>query len=355
MKKGPPAIAPLQGDLFGSRPAAASTPLTPPERESNAPPSDRAAPSTIAPAALPPPTPSREANEDVSGGDAPHAMPSALAALAAQLPPAPMDDSRTALAAPLRASIDDPSPWEAPTGAEAEVRRPTLAGLPAAARPISGPSAHIPLVASSPPPRLVTRPPAGASGTPTRSSRPVLSVGELTRQIKWTLERGFPSVLVRGEVSGFRGPNMRGHLYFSLKDAEACIEAKIWASLASRLKFQLRDGLEVNVEGSVDVFEPQGRYSLIIQRIEPAGEGALALAFQQLKERLMGEGLFGDRRVRPARPIPFLPRRIGVVTSVSGAALRDFLRVLHRRHPKLPVLVCDARVQGDGAADEVVR
>src|ERR687887_397502 len=100
MKKGPPAIAPLQGDLFGSRPAAASTPLTPPERESNAPPSDRAAPSTIAPAVLPPPTPSREANEHVSGGEAPHAMPSALAALAAPLPPAPMVDSRTEHARP---------------------------------------------------------------------------------------------------------------------------------------------------------------------------------------------------------------------------------------------------------------
>jgi exodeoxyribonuclease VII large subunit len=160
--------------------------------------------------------------------------------------------------------------------------------------------------------------------------------------------------MVRGEVSGFRGPNVRGHLYFNLKDAEACVEAKIWASLASRLKFQLRDGLEVIVEGSIDVFEPQGRYSLIIQRIEPAGEGALALAFQQLKERLMSEGLFGERRVRPLRPIPLLPRRIGVVTSVSGAALRDFLRVLHQRHPRLPVLVCDARVQGDGSAEEVV-
>ena len=183
----------------------------------------------------------------------------------------------------------------------------------------------------------------------------MLSVGELTRRIKGTLERSFPLVTVRGEVSGFRGANVRGHLYFNLKDSEACVEAKIWASLANRLKFKLRDGLEVIVEGSIDVFEPQGRYSLIIQRIEPAGEGALALAFQQLKERLMAEGLFGDRRVRPARPIPFLPRRIGVVTSVSGAALRDFLRVLHQRHPKLPVLVCDARVQGDGSAEEVVR
>lgn len=183
----------------------------------------------------------------------------------------------------------------------------------------------------------------------------MLTVGELTRQIKGTLERGFSRVLVRGEISGFRGPNPRGHLYFSLKDADACIDAKVWASVAQRLKFKLRDGLSVMAEGTVDVYEPQGRYSLIVSRLEPVGEGALALAFQQLKERLAAEGLFGDKRKKPVRPLPFLPRRIGVVTSTTGAALRDFLRVLHGRHPRLSVLVCDARVQGDGAAGEVVR
>ncbi len=190
---------------------------------------------------------------------------------------------------------------------------------------------------------------------PAKPQRTVLTVGELTRQIKGTLESGFPRVTVRGEVSGFRGANARGHLYFSLKDQTACVDTKVWASLASRMKFRLRDGLEVIVEGSIDLYEPQGRYSLIVQRIEPAGEGALALAFQQLKERLMAEGLFGDKRVRPHRPLPLLPRRIGVVTSLTGAALRDFLRVLHQRHPRLPVLICDARVQGEGSAAEVVR
>jgi len=191
----------------------------------------------------------------------------------------------------------------------------------------------------------------GAEGAP---SRKVLSVGELTRQIKVSLERGFTRVCVRGEVSGFRGPNPRGHLYFSLKDADACIETKVWASLAQRLKFRLREGLEVIVEGSVDVYEPSGRYSLIAQKLEPAGEGALALAFQQLKERLAAEGLLGEKRLRPPRPLPFLPRRIGVVTSRSGAALQDFLRVLLQRNPKTRVLLADARVQGDGAAEEVV-
>jgi exodeoxyribonuclease VII large subunit len=183
----------------------------------------------------------------------------------------------------------------------------------------------------------------------------VLTVGELTRQIKDLLEYEYPRVWVQGEVSGFRGRNPSGHLYFNLKDQDACIETKVWSSVAQRMKFELRDGLSILVEGSVDVYEPRGRYSLIVQRIEPAGQGALALAFQQLKERLAKEGLLGENRKRAPRPIPFLPRRIGVVTSVSGAALRDFLRVLHRRHPRLSVLVCDARVQGDGSAGEVVR
>lgn len=183
----------------------------------------------------------------------------------------------------------------------------------------------------------------------------VLSVGELTRQLKSTLETRFAKVIVRGEVTGYRGANPRGHLYFSLKDAEATLDARIWASAAAKLKFKLKDGLSVVAEGSIDLYEPQGRYSLIVSRIEPEGMGALALAFEQLKQRLTDEGLMGPKRVRPPRPIPFLPRRIGVVTSVSGAALKDFLRVLHQRHPRLPVLVCDARVQGEGAVRDVVR
>lgn len=186
-------------------------------------------------------------------------------------------------------------------------------------------------------------------------ARIVLSVGELTAQLKGVVEHTFPRVWVRGEISGFRGANARGHLYFSLKDADACLDARIWASTAQRMKFHLRDGLEVVAEGSLDLYAPQGRYSLIIQRLEPAGEGALALAFQQLKERLIAEGLMGEHRVRPPRPVPFLPRRIGVVTSRTGAALQDFLRVLHARNPKVAVLLCDARVQGEGAAGEVAR
>ncbi|WNG18406.1 exodeoxyribonuclease VII large subunit [Cystobacter fuscus] len=195
----------------------------------------------------------------------------------------------------------------------------------------------------------------GAPPRPAAPTRTVLTVGELTQQIKTTLESRFPRVLVRGEVSGFRGANARGHLYFTLKDAEASIDVKMWASQAARLRFHLRDGLAVVVEGSVDLYAPSGRYSLIAFKLEPEGEGALALAFEQLKARLAAEGLIGDNRVRPPRPLPFLPRRIGVVTSRTGAALQDFLRVLHSRHPRLSVLLCDARVQGEGSAEEVAR
>ncbi len=198
-------------------------------------------------------------------------------------------------------------------------------------------------------------PMAGAPPPPPKPERVVLSVGELTRQLKQTLEARFARVIVRGEVTGFRGPNARGHWYFALKDAGASIDAKVWASMAARLRFALRDGMEVLAEGSVDLYEPQGRYSLIVNRLEPVGEGALALAFEQLKERLAQEGLIGPGRVRPPRPLPFLPQRIGVVTSRTGAALQDFLRVLHSRNPRQSVLVADARVQGEGSAVEVAR
>ncbi|MCP3098563.1 exodeoxyribonuclease VII large subunit [Myxococcus sp. K15C18031901] len=238
-----------------------------------------------------------------------------------------------------------------------------LAPTPAPSVPAR--AAVSPMVAA--PPRKPPPPPVDSDGTgllgpmegapppPPKPERSVLSVGELTRQLKQTLESRFARVLVRGEVTGFRGANARGHWYFSLKDAAASIDAKVWASMAGRMRFALRDGMEVLAEGSVDLYEPQGRYSLIVSRLEPVGEGALALAFEQLKARLAAEGLIGERRVRPPRPLPFLPQRIGVVTSRTGAALQDFLRVLHSRNPRLSVLLADARVQGEGSAPEVAR
>ncbi|ATB34508.1 exodeoxyribonuclease VII large subunit [Melittangium boletus] len=233
-------------------------------------------------------------------------------------------------------------------------------GLTQAAAPKAPPSESAPRPSVPVPPAELPDVSSALSALPGAPARPapartVLTVGELTQQLKATLEARFPRVMVRGEVSGFRGPNARGHLYFTLKDAEASIDVKMWASQAARLRFHLRDGLAMVVEGSVDVYAPAGRYSLIAFKMEPEGEGALALAFEQLKERLAAEGLIGDKRQRPPRPLPSLPRRIGVVTSRTGAALQDFLRVLHSRHPRLSVLLCDARVQGEGSAEEVAR
>jgi exodeoxyribonuclease VII large subunit len=213
-------------------------------------------------------------------------------------------------------------------------------------------SAVEPLRHLPPEPHPLARVPAW--GRPSVGLR-VLSVSELTSQIKALLEPNFARVLVRGEVTGFRGPNARGHLFFAIKDERASIDVRLWANAARALTFTLKDGLAVVVEGFLDVYEVQGRYSVIAQRIEPEGVGARALAFEQLKAKLAAEGLFGEKRTKPRRPLPLLPRKVGVVTSVSGAALRDFLKVLHRRHPRLPVLVADARVQGDRAASEVCR
>lgn len=190
---------------------------------------------------------------------------------------------------------------------------------------------------------------------PTRQAPKVLSVSAFTRAIKDSLEPQFGRVLVQGEVSGFRGPNSRGHLYFALKDDGASLDVKVWQSTAARFRFALKDGLQVVAEGSLDLYEPAGRYSLIANRLEPSGLGALALAYEQLKAKLAAEGLFGPKRTKPKRALPRLPRRVGVVTSVSGAALKDFLQVLHRRHPKLAVLVANTRVQGDGASIEIAR
>lgn len=179
----------------------------------------------------------------------------------------------------------------------------------------------------------------------------VYSVSELTREIKAILEGRFPSVLVKGEVSNLRAPSS-GHLYFTLKDADACLDAVLFRTEARRLRFSVQNGLSLVARGRLALYEPQGRYQLVCDTVEPLGAGALQIAFEQLKERLQKEGLFEAAR---KRKLPFLPRRIAVVTSPSGAAVHDFLRVLHRRFANLPVLIVPARVQGDGAAQEIAR
>jgi exodeoxyribonuclease VII large subunit len=199
--------------------------------------------------------------------------------------------------------------------------------------------------------------PAPAQGAaPARAAAPaperrVYTVGALTREVKALLEARFPDVLVEGELSNLRKPSS-GHLYFTLKDEEACIDAVLFRTQARLLRFAPQNGHKLLVRGRLSLYEPQGRYQIICDSIEPLGAGALQIAFEQLKERLTKEGLFDRQR---KRPLPFLPRRIAVVTSPSGAAVHDFLRVLHRRFPNLPVLIVPARMQGDGAAAEIVR
>jgi len=174
----------------------------------------------------------------------------------------------------------------------------------------------------------------------------ILTVSELTLLVRDRLEQSFPDIWVEGEVSNLRTPSS-GHLYFTLKDQSSQIRAVLFKTGVRRLQFALREGLQVIVRGQLTVYEPRGEYQVVLDYLEPKGIGALQLAFEQLKEKLAGEGLFDPAR---KRPLPFLPRRVGVVTSLSGAAIRDILAVLERRCPILSVLIYPVPVQGEGAA-----
>jgi len=190
-------------------------------------------------------------------------------------------------------------------------------------------------------------PKSGETGDLFSQVRPrALGVGELTRLLRAQVEPRFKDVWVAGEVSNVRR-QASGHLYFALKDDEASISAVVWASQARRVPFALEDGLEVVARGFIEIYPPQGKYQLIVQELEPRGAGAQALLLQQLKERLQRDGLLDPAK---KRRLPFVPRRVGVATSPTGAALRDFLRVLHVRFPNMPVLVAPCRVQGEAAA-----
>jgi len=181
------------------------------------------------------------------------------------------------------------------------------------------------------------------------TTQTVLTVSELTLLVQELLENALPSVWVRGEISDFSRPRS-GHCYFTLKDDQAQLRAVVWRSTASRLRFDLHDGMEVLCGGGLNVYPPRGSYQLIVRQIEPAGVGALELALRRLREKLAAEGLFDPQR---KQPLPAFPRRIAVVTSPTGAALRDFLQVLRRRWTAVEVLVVPTRVQGEGAAGEI--
>src|SRR5439155_24993232 len=177
----------------------------------------------------------------------------------------------------------------------------------------------------------------------------ILGVAALTRLIKETLTDAFPAVWVKGEVTGFRRSE-RGHLYFSLKDKEALLECAMYRSAAVRLGFELRDGDEVEAFGGVSVYEPRGRYQLVVEELRASGLGALLLALEELRRRLAAEGLFEAAR---KKPLPRYPARIGLVTSPVGAAVRDMVKVLRARWPSIGIVLAPVRVQGQGAAEEI--
>jgi exodeoxyribonuclease VII large subunit len=181
------------------------------------------------------------------------------------------------------------------------------------------------------------------------AAEPVLTVGQLTAEIKDVLESTFASVWVSGEISNLSRPQS-GHCYLTLKDESAQLRAVLWRTAASRVRFDLDDGLEVICQGHLDLYAPRGSYQLVIEQILPKGMGALELALRKLRQRLAAEGLFEAQR---KRPLPRFPREIAIVTSPTGAALRDFLEVLRRRWNGVDVLVLPARVQGEGAAAEI--
>ena len=178
----------------------------------------------------------------------------------------------------------------------------------------------------------------------------VLSVSQLTARVKETLESAFPSVWVSGEISNLARPQS-GHVYLTLKDERAQLRAVMWRRAASRLRFALQDGLQVVCEGEIDVYAPRGSYQLVVRRVEPLGAGALQLALRRLHEKLAAEGLFDSQR---KRELPPFPRRVAFVTSPTGAAIRDFLEVVRRRWRLTEIVVIPARVQGAGAAAEIV-
>lgn len=176
-----------------------------------------------------------------------------------------------------------------------------------------------------------------------------LSVSELTAQIKAVVEHSFARVHVAGEIGDLATP-ASGHIYLTLKDDAAQIRAVLWRSKAERLKFALAEGMEVLCRGTVEIYPPRGTYQLVIDQIEPRGIGALQLAFRQLHAKLSAEGLFDPAR---KRPLPQWVRSLALVTSPSGAAVRDFVQVLRRRWRGLSVLIVPTRVQGEGAGAEI--
>src|SRR6266498_1997361 len=184
---------------------------------------------------------------------------------------------------------------------------------------------------------------------PTEPTLRVLTVNELTSQVKRLLEKELGLVWVTGEVTNLRAQSS-GHIYFTLKDANAQLNCVLFRGESVQNRDLLQDGQKLIVHGDLTVYEPRGQYQLVVRAVELQGVGALQLAFERLKRKLQAEGLFAPER---KRPLPKYPQRIGLVTSPTGAAIRDVLHVFQRRSPGLEIIFVPCRVQGDGAAAEI--
>ena len=181
------------------------------------------------------------------------------------------------------------------------------------------------------------------------TERKPLTVSELTNSIRITLESRFAAVWVEGEISNFKA-HSSGHWYFTLKDQNAQLRAKCFRSANTRIRFRPTDGLHVRARGRLSLYAPRGEYELVVEALDPVGAGALQIAFEQLRDRLKAEGLFAKEL---KRPLPVFPRRVGIVTSPTGAAIRDILNVISRRTRTVHVLFSPARVQGDLAGPQI--
>ncbi|MEO8882766.1 MAG: exodeoxyribonuclease VII large subunit, partial [Devosia sp.] len=182
-----------------------------------------------------------------------------------------------------------------------------------------------------------------------RSNATEFTVSEIAIAVRRTVEDAFGFVRVRGEISGYRGPHSSGHAYFSLKDSDASIDAVIWKTSFQRLRFKPEEGLEVIVTGRLTTFPRSSKYQIVIEQLEPAGAGALMALLEERRKKLLAEGLFDPSR---KKKLPYLPRVIGVITSPTGAVIRDILHRLDDRFPS-HVLVWPVRVQGESSASEV--
>jgi exodeoxyribonuclease VII large subunit len=183
------------------------------------------------------------------------------------------------------------------------------------------------------------------------TERRPLTVSELTNAVRTALEARFTSVWVEGEISNFKA-HSSGHWYFTIKDEAAQLRAKCFRSANARIRFRPTDGLHVRARGRLSVYAPRGEYEMVVESLDPIGAGALRIAFEQLRDRLQAEGLFAKEL---KRPLPVFPRRVGIVTSPTGAAIRDILNVISRRTRTVHVLFSPARVQGETAGPDIVR